>query len=278
MGNKLNCNLDERHMIDEYINGTAVCTLMTKYGYKTKKSITDKIKKYYPSDYTKIITLAKQNRKKFKYNFEHINCEFDAYFVGLMLSDGYIQDQHKFGIQLTDEDAIRFISQITAQEYHCYTSNNETHKPFYRIIFSDAAQCAALQRYGIVPNKSKIISPPKLFADEIPYIPYIIRGLIDGDGCIYQTSDGSPAFYICTMSYEFAVWIKQILEQNLHMDDISIHQRHYGIWIVETALQTNLFKLIALVYNKPFGMMRKYDYLRKTFRDYNSGNPLFLLD
>lgn len=29
-------------------------------------------------------------------------------------------------------------------------------------------------------------------------------------------------------------------------------------------------KIIALCYNKPFGMNRKYEQLRKTFRDYNS--------
>ena len=32
----------------------------------------------------------------------------------------------------------------------------------------------------------------------------------------------------------------------------------------------NILKLIALVYNKPFGMNRKYNNLRKTFRDYNN--------
>lgn len=48
--------------------------------------------------------------------------------------------------------------------------------------------------------------------------------------------------------------------------------------LVETALQTNIYKLITLVYDKPFGMTRKYNKLRKTFRDYNSGNPIFMLD
>ena len=61
------------------------------------------------------------------------------------------------------------------------------------------------------------------------------------------------------------------------MKDIGIHQRHFGIWIIETALQSNIFKLIALVYDKPYGMKRKYVKLRETFRDYNLGNQEFLL-
>ena len=34
-------------MVREYIDGTPVMELMAKYGYKTKKSISDKVKKYY---------------------------------------------------------------------------------------------------------------------------------------------------------------------------------------------------------------------------------------
>ena len=39
---------------------------------------------------------------------------------------------------------------------------------------------------------------------------------------------------------------------------------------VFVAVMLIILKLIALVYNKPFGMNRKYNNLRKTFRDYNN--------
>jgi hypothetical protein len=42
-------------MVQEYIDGTPVTELMAKYGYKTKKSISDKVKKYYPDEYKDII-------------------------------------------------------------------------------------------------------------------------------------------------------------------------------------------------------------------------------
>ena len=54
------------------------------------------------------------------------------------------------------------------------------------------------------------------------------------------------------------------------MDDISIRVNGEGLYRIETANQYNILKLIALVYNKPFGMNRKYTNLRKTFRDYNN--------
>lgn len=273
---KLNC-IEEKMIVEEYINGLSVEALTKKYGFKTRKSITDKIKKYYPNDYKSIIEKARKNKKKYFIDLSKINNEFNAYFLGLMLSDGYIQDNNKFGIQLTDEDCIKFISQVTGKSYKKYIGKDLEYLTQYRIIFSDMQQVQNLKRLGVVPNKSHILLPPKLTSEEKMYIPYIIRGVIDGDGCVYSTSNGSVAFYICSMSYDFAVWIKNTLEKDLFMKDISINQRKNGIWIVETALQSNIFKLIALVYDKPYGMSRKYIKLRETFRDYNLGNPDFLL-
>ena len=62
------------------------------------------------------------------------------------------------------------------------------------------------------------------------------------------------------------------------MIDIHKRQTESGIWRIETSNQYNILKLIALVYNKPFGMMRKYNKLRKTFRDYNNDTLLDKVD
>ena len=40
---------------------------MEKYGFKTKKSITDKVKKYYGEQYTEKIQEAKTARKGYNY-------------------------------------------------------------------------------------------------------------------------------------------------------------------------------------------------------------------
>ena len=114
MGYKLHSTEEEKEMVQEYINGVPVKALMTKYGYKTKKSITDKVKKYESID---VIEVARKNRKNYQIEFNGITNVFNAYFLGLMLTDGYIQDDNKFGIDLTDEDCIAFISKVTNKEY-----------------------------------------------------------------------------------------------------------------------------------------------------------------
>ena len=100
---------------------------MTKYGFASKKSITDEVKKYYPNEYKSIIEKAKANRKIYSYEMQKIDSEFDAYFLGLLLTDGYIVREREAGIDLVDEDCIKFLSTTIGKDYHTYApaSGNE---------------------------------------------------------------------------------------------------------------------------------------------------------
>lgn len=270
MGYKIHTTEEEKQMVKEYIAGTPVKILMQKYGYKTKKSITDKVKKY---ESVKAIEVARNNRKDYVIEFNEINNSFNAYFLGLMLTDGYIQDENKFGIDLTDEDCIAFISKVTGKEYKSYITNDDK-KTRYRIVFSNKKIVEKLAEYGVVPRKNKILNKVNLNNQEEKYLPYIIRGIIDGDGCVYTTTYGAPAFYICSASENFIKWVKEILENKLYFKELSITQSKEGLWRIDTANQQNILKLLILVYDKPYGMNRKYNFIRKTFRDYNKDNLL----
>ena len=71
------------------------------------------------------------------------------------------------------------------------------------------------------------------------------------------------------MSFDFINWCKMVLENKLFLEDMHLRQNETGLWRLETANHWNILKLIAIVYDKPFGMSRKYKLLRKTFNDYN---------
>ncbi len=266
-------DIQEKRLVEEYRNGESIKKLMLKYNFATKKSITDKVKKHYPNSYREVFKEAKNNRKRYHINLTTINSSFNAYFIGLMLTDGYIQDKNRFGIQLKDEDCINFISKITGKEYKRYKTNNDTY--YYRIIFSNNEEVENLKRFGITCRKSKTLLPLNLKKEEEKFLPYIIRGIIDGDGCIYYTSGHTPAFFVVTASYQFALWLKDTFEEKMFMEDVHLTTTSDGYYRVETAYFFNLLKLMAIVYNKPFGMNRKYSLLRKMFRDYNG---LFLQD
>lgn len=269
MGYKKLSKEQELQLVEEYKQGTPVIELMAKYGFKTKKSITDKVKKYYGENYKEIIKQAQDNRKGYTYSLKEITSPFDAYLIGLIMTDGYVlSDRDGLGLDMTDEDVIKFVASTIGTNYKTYIE--EGRKNRYRVLINVQGISKEVERFGIVPRKSKIIEKPKLLDKERQYLPYIIRGVIDGDGCVSKTSYGGAQFYICSMSEQFIDWIIEVLEKDFFMTDIHKRQNvETGIWKVETSNQYNILKLIALVYNKPFGMNRKYNELRKTFRDYN---------
>ena len=135
----------------------------------------------------------------------------------------------------------------------------------------------SLSKYGVVNNKSLTLSGPSLNPEEEKFIPYIIRGIIDGDGNVSPTSYGAPHFRIYSASEKFIDWIADVLINKMFMIDINKNfqkNETSGVWFVDSANQDNILKLISLSYNKPFGMERKYNLLRKTFRDYNGSKYL----
>lgn len=276
MGQQRLSKEQELQLVEDYRNGATVKSLMAKYGFASKKSIIDKVKKYYPNEYQQIIEEAKNGRKNYNYSLEKIQSDFDAYFLGLLLTDGYIARGREVGIDLTDEDCISFLSQTIGKEYKVYIPTEQPEREIqgkknrYRLIISDAKLVADIARLGVLPNKTYDLQGPELKPYEFQFIPYIIRGIIDGDGCIFETSYGAPAFYICSQSKAFIDWVIDILVNKMYMKDIHLTISPTGLYRAETANQDNILKLISLSYDKPFGMSRKYEKLRKTFRDYNS--------
>lgn len=269
MGYKKLSQEQEIQLVKEYQNGTPVTELMAKYGYKTKKSIIDKVKKYYPENYQNIIKDAQDNRRGYVYSLAELTSPFDAYLVGLLLTDGYVlSDRDGLGLDMTDEDVIKFVAETIGTTYSSYEIDGK--KTHYRVLITVPGISVQVARFGIIPRKSNIVPEPQLLDKEKKLLPYIIRGIIDGDGSVAKTSYGGSQFFIVTKSEKFANWLKSILENQFFMEDMVIRASNEGLYRIETANQYNILKLIALVYNKPFGMNRKYNNLRKTFRDYNN--------
>jgi hypothetical protein len=278
MGYKKLSDEQEKQLVQEYVLGMPVKELMTKYNFASKKSIIDKVKKHYGENYKDLINSAKYNRKGYRYTFEKINNQFDAYYLGLLLTDGYITSRgYDVGLDLTDEDCIAFLSEGIGKNYTKIEATKENRKTRYRLILTEKELVSNLKRYGVVQNKSLSLTGPNLLPEEEKFIPYLIRGIIDGDGTVSPTSYGAPQFAIYTASEKFADWLVYILENKMYMTDIHKNfqkNKYNGLWKVGTANHNNILKLIALSYDKPFGMTRKYKEIRKTFNDYNS--PSFI--
>lgn len=234
MGYKKLSQEQELQLVKEYRNGTPVMELMAKYGYKTKKSIIDKVKKYYPENYQNIIKDAQNNRRGYVYSLAELTSPFDAYLVGLLLTDGYVlSDRDGLGLDMTDEDVIKFVAETIGTTYSSYEAEGK--KTHYRVLITIPGISAQASRFGIIPRKSNIVPEPQLFDKEKKLLPYIIRGIIDGDGSVAKTSYGGSQFFIVTKSEVFANWIKNTLENKFFMEDIVIRVSNEGLYRVETA-------------------------------------------
>lgn len=258
----------EKQIVAEYISGVSVDVLCEKYKYKGKKSIMDKVKKYHSDDYEEVIETARKNRVGWKYSIDKIQSDFDAYLVGLLLTDGYVYE-HGVGIDLIDEDCISFIAKQVKVDYKTYAGqeyNDEYQRSNrYRVLINNKRLIEQVARFGVVIDKTLNLQPPQLLEEEYQYLPYIIRGIIDGDGCMYEnSSNGKINIYIVTASKDFAYWLVKVLKERLFLQGISLNNKKPTkddeaiLYKVEIFRERDIKKIMALVYDEPFGMNRKF--------------------
>ncbi len=152
MGYKKLSKEQELQLVEEYKQGTPVIELMAKYDFKTKKSITDKVKKYYGENYKEIIKLARDNRKGYIYSLKEITSPFDAYLIGLIMTDGYVlSDRDGLGLDMTDEDVIKFVASTIGTNYKTYIEKGR--KSRYRVLINAPGISKEVERFGIVPGE-----------------------------------------------------------------------------------------------------------------------------
>lgn len=115
--------------------------------------------------------------------FEKIDFKDKAYFLGLMMTDGWI-NKKGIGIALKDTDSYilhkyKEVLKYTGKIGKYILKNNTTMS--YLILTSEKIK-NDLAIYGVVQAKSH-----KTYFPEIPeeFHSHFIRGVFDGDGCIY---------------------------------------------------------------------------------------------
>lgn len=246
---------DRTEIVRLYRNGMKVKEITDLYGFKTTKSILDILHDFNIDVHNDNI----MHHSNCDIDFTYVDSYFKGYFLGLLLTDGYIMSKHNgIGLDLCDSDCIDFICKTIRVNSSFIKASKTQHKNKYRISIFGKKHVVALKRLSVIPKKSLILKGPNLNDNELQFIPAIIRGIIDGDGWIRK--DGKE-FFICTASYEFAQWIKLQLE-NLNMVSLNvkcIHNDYYhDIYHIRTALQRNIQILRNIIYPYPFGMQRKY--------------------
>ena len=196
-------------------------------------------------------------RNKFNFNFFKEETKEKYYILGLLATDGYVNSKNNtVGLTLIDEDVINNIKTIIKYEAPIKIKEYTDKQTTYTILFSHYNTKKDLEKYNIVPKKSKIIKYP-IIPNE--FKKYFIRGLFEGDGW-YSVAKRKKhpfiTFGFVSASEDFIDDLKNDLK-NLGYDfvkrnsntyftlrlNIKSQSRKFGQWLYEDCEKDGLYML-----------------------------------
>lgn len=222
--------------------------------------------------------------RKYKVNqdyFEKIDNHDKAYWLGFLFADGYVLDKTGenagkrkgmvVGIALKEDDVDHLYNFRKA-----ISSNHPIHKKIiklkgkeygaYTINIGSVKMALDLISLGCTPRKSLTLKYPEKLNDK--FFPSFLRGYIDGDGCIFASSDGKSKVISMLGTLEFLTSIKEMLEKynilcwkDLPKNNKSKNNTH--ILSVSALSYDNLFDLLYKKSKSTYMMGRKYEMFQR---------------
>lgn len=190
--------------------------------------------------------------------FELIDTEHKAYFLGMMASDGYVIEDHSFGLTLKKDDV---------ETIECFRLFLETDCPI-RVInnsgsganeirIMDKKIVKDLTDKGVGPNKSKILDC-NIISEHIPeeFIHHFIRGYFDGDGCISYCKTNNVPIMSITATLESCLFFEKFLNTG---NKIIKDKRHETVYTIKSAKREKIKEIAKYMYSDAtIFMKRKY--------------------
>lgn len=184
---------NEKKMIEEYLKGKSLSSLINKYrtSYRKIKSVflKNKIKIRNVKD---SMIFHKNVSEKYKINenfFENPEkwTEKQAWVLGWFASDGNnYSPKYSFFIKIQERDRLVLDTIKELLNYEgpliYYLSKNKNHSSTYMLQIRNKKLSSDLYKYGIIDNKSLKLKYPTWLRKDLHR--HYIRGYFEGDGCI----------------------------------------------------------------------------------------------
>ena len=236
---------------------------------KTLQTIADEynvslntIKKILVDNKIKIRTSSESKNPYFNKNmFKSINSEASAYFLGLMITDGCILEpdlknnhpNYKMQIELQEGD--RYILETLKKELQLSSTNlyessrikGNTESKTVSLGWYSTEMANDLKQYGVIPRKTSTVYLP-ILDDE--YMPHLIRGMIDGDGCLTITHPkGRPRLSISFCGNQQCVTqLRDFLSDTLSVKKNIVLQAGENLWQTAWSSKDDCFKICEYIY------------------------------
>lgn len=198
-------------------------------------------------------------QKHFKLNenwLDIINDEYKSYFLGLMLSDGFISTNYRIGLRLKNEDDY-LVKQIFSQFSQNYGLNSRG------ICLNSKILHIRLTQLGIVKNKTiKELHIPKDIPSDL--LNHFIRGYFDGDGSISMVKSKKYCqVYLCSISKNILIEIQNQLKLHNIDSKIYVEKREGKSFKIINTIYNNCRDMFTLRIERHENLLKFYEYLYK---------------
>ena len=119
------------------------------------------------------------------------------YILGLIFTDGNVsKDNKKLTISLVDKDVIEklapYVIDTNKRKIYQTTPKLKNASTAYTLISTNVETIKQLKEFGVEANKTYTLEFPQI---EDAYIYDFLRGVYDGDGCVYMSNKNYGGYY-----------------------------------------------------------------------------------
>lgn len=205
--------------------------------------------------------------------FDQIDTEEKAYFLGLLFTDGNVQPDKsgkrspQIRIQLKMSDInilqeLRTILNIQSKIFYDKRKNKESAV----LSFRNQHMAESLSKYGIIQNKTYLTKHlpeiPKQFRKDF------LRGLLDGDGSIYQERSGRFIIDFCSYHESICQDFKNLCNCFLTTQNTSGIANYSSAYHIRFSRQSTVKQLATVLYkDSKISLARKYSLAERIFED-----------
>lgn len=212
-----------------------------------------------------------QNRQRFYRNqhfFDNIDTPNKAYILGLLYADGCNHTPHNaIHLSLQEDDYYLLLRIKVEMEYegdlrfNNLNVKNDNYKNQYILCINDEYMSNQLEKLGVVNAKSLIAKFPSEKQVPNEFVRHFIRGILDGDGCIYFNEKDNKYVVQIVGTKDICVNISNILNSmNIKNHTRRISEKYNeNTWEVRMCGNKSSYEFLNWIYNdSDIKMERKY--------------------
>lgn len=190
------------------------------------------------------------------------------YFLGILATDGCITDD-RIVLDFSEEnkEILNYWNDFLGNKCNITMSIHKVYKtPQYRIAFRSSDISEYLKTFGIIPRKTSILC--------LKYINWsVLRGIIDGDGCIVlDKRQNTIRVNITSGSEVFLEQIQSFLLENKIISYIHPTQNHFNLSV---NVQEFVYKMWLNLYkNATYFLRRKYEKYGPVVKKFSTCNTV----